>query len=120
MPEFLRSLDRTLRRVTGRGLPLGVSPIRFGSWIGGDRDGNPAVTADVTRRACLIARRVAATLYLHEIGELRGELSLADATEDLRARAGARTSRIARSFTISARRLHVTRAWLDACLGVGG
>ena len=54
--EFCRSLDRTLRRVTGRGLPLDAAPIRFGSWIGGDRDGNPFVTPEVTRRACLMAR----------------------------------------------------------------
>ena len=39
VPEFCRSLDRSLRKVTGRGLPLDVAPIRFGSWIGGDRDG---------------------------------------------------------------------------------
>jgi phosphoenolpyruvate carboxylase len=117
VPEFLRSLDRTLGRVTRRGLPLGVSPIRFGSWIGGDRDGNPAVTADVTRRACLIARRVAATLYLHEIGELHGELSLADATEDLRARAGRAYEPYRAVLHDVRRRLHVTREWLDSCLG---
>ena len=67
-------------------LPLGVSPIRFGSWIGGDRDGNPSVTSDVTRRACLIARRAAVTLYRQEIDQLHGELSLSAATEDLQAK----------------------------------
>ena len=38
--------------------------MRFGSWIGGDRDGNPHVTPEVTRRACLLSRWVAADLYL--------------------------------------------------------
>ena len=56
LPLYCRSLDRTLRQCTGRGLPLDAAPIRFGSWIGGDRDGNPFVTPEVTRSACLMAR----------------------------------------------------------------
>ena len=50
--------------------------MRFGSWIGGDRDGNPNVTPDVTRRATLLARWVAAELYLKEVVALRDELSM--------------------------------------------
>jgi len=88
LPQFLRALDRTLARETGRGLPLDAAPIRFGSWIGGDRDGNPSVTADVTRRACLMARWTALTLYAKEIEALRFDLSMADATPELRAAAG--------------------------------
>ena len=45
LPRYLRSLDAALRKATGRALPLDAAPIRFGSWIGGDRDGNPYVTA---------------------------------------------------------------------------
>lgn len=41
VPRYVRAIDRALRASTGRSLPPGVSPIRFGSWIGGDRDGNP-------------------------------------------------------------------------------
>jgi phosphoenolpyruvate carboxylase len=89
LPQFCRSLDRTLRSVTGQGLPLDAAPIRFGSWIGGDRDGNPSVTPDVTRRACLMSRWTALTLYAKEIEALRFELSMGDATAELRARAGA-------------------------------
>ena len=88
VPQFCRSLDRTLRAVTGRGLPLDAAPIRFGSWMGGDRDGNPSVTADVTRRACLMARRTALSLYALDIEDLRFELSMTVATPELQARAG--------------------------------
>lgn len=86
VPEHLRSLDRTLRAVTGRALPLDAAPIRFGSWIGGDRDGNPAVTPEVTRRAGLSSRWIALSLYSREIERLRQELSMTRASEALRAR----------------------------------
>jgi phosphoenolpyruvate carboxylase len=86
VPQFYRSLDRTLRQVAGRGLPLDAAPIRFGSWMGGDRDGNPSVTPDVTRRACLMARWTALWLYGRDIEELRFELSMSLATPELRAR----------------------------------
>src|SRR5690606_829852 len=46
VPTFLRRWDDALRAVTGRSLPVDVTPIRFGSWVGGDRDSNPFVTAD--------------------------------------------------------------------------
>jgi phosphoenolpyruvate carboxylase len=88
VPEFCRSLDRTLRKATGRGLPVDVAPIRFGSWIGGDRDGNPSVTPDVTRRAALMSRWTALSLYAREIEALRFELSMTRAGEELQARAG--------------------------------
>ena len=83
LPQYCRSLDRTLRQATGRGLPIGAAPIRFGSWIGGDRDGNPFVTPDVTRRACLMARWTALSLYAREIEQLRFELSMSDASPEL-------------------------------------
>src|SRR5688572_349184 len=88
LPRHLRNMDRVLRRLTGRALPLDATPLRFGSWIGGDRDGNPNVTADVTRRACLLSRWVAADLYLREIDLLRDELSLEVSSAELRAAVG--------------------------------
>ena len=87
VPQYCRSLERTLRETTGHELPLEVAPIRFGSWIGGDRDGNPSVTPEVTRRACLMSRWTALSLYAKEIEALRFELSMSDATPELRARA---------------------------------
>src|SRR5262249_54196613 len=49
VPRYLRSLDRALGAATGRPLPLDATPIRFGSWIGGDRDRNPNLAPQVTR-----------------------------------------------------------------------
>ena len=87
VPRFLRSLDAALTRATGRSLPLDAAPLRFGSWMGGDRDGNPTVTPEVTRLACSVARWMAADLYEREIAALRSELSITVATPELRARA---------------------------------
>jgi phosphoenolpyruvate carboxylase len=91
VPRFVRSLDGALRGATGRPLALEAAPIRFGSWMGGDRDGNPTVTPQVTQLACAVARWMAADLYEREIGALRAELSMTSATPELHARArGAR------------------------------
>ena len=80
LPAYLRQVDRAL----GRPLPLDAAPVRFGSWIGGDRDGNPNVTPEITRKAAWMARWVAADLYLREIDSLRTELSVGTASEELR------------------------------------
>jgi phosphoenolpyruvate carboxylase len=51
--------------------------MRIGSWIGGDRDGNPFVTADVLNEAMRQQSAKALAFYLDELHELGGELSLA-------------------------------------------
>jgi len=86
VPRHARDLERVLRRVTGRALPVDAAPIVFGSWIGGDRDGNPSITADVTRQACEAARYLALALYTRELAALHAELSSTVATAELRER----------------------------------
>lgn len=88
VPEFLRRLDEALRTATGRGLPLDAAPVVFSSWMGGDRDGNPFVTAAVTREVLLLGSWQAAALYAQAVDALVQELSMSDATEALRACAG--------------------------------
>ncbi|HEX4354218.1 MAG TPA: phosphoenolpyruvate carboxylase, partial [Polyangiales bacterium] len=88
VPAFLREVDRALHTATGSGLPLSAAPLRFGSWMGGDRDGNPNVTAKVTEEVCLLSRWEAAELYYQEVELLHDELSMTRATAELSQRAG--------------------------------
>jgi phosphoenolpyruvate carboxylase len=91
LPRCLRAMDHALHAATGRRLPLAAAPIVFGSWIGGDRDGNPSITAAVTREACAAARSLAASLYAGELEALASELAVTPATAELRdATGGAR------------------------------
>jgi phosphoenolpyruvate carboxylase len=119
LPRFLRGVDRALTSVTGSPLPLGASPVRFGSWIGGDRDGNPNVTPDVTRRAALLARWVATDLYLKEVVALRDELSMTQATPALRAQVGDAREPYRELLRQLRTRLTNTRAWIESCLEPG-
>lgn len=83
IPDVLRQLDEALCRHTGLHLPLDAAPIRFASWMGGDRDGNPNVTARVTREVLLLVRREAAELHLRDVEELITILSMQAATPEL-------------------------------------
>ena len=116
IPRFMRVLDRALRASAGRGLPLDVAPIRFGSWMGGDRDGNPNVTPAVTRRACLLSRWAAADRYLKDIDAVRDELSMESGSEELQARVGRIPAPYRELLRTVRARMLATRAWIDASL----
>ena len=77
MPCFYAQLEDHLRRMdpswTTTELP---SFLRMGSWIGGDRDGNPFVTAPVLRQAMRMQSTRALQFYLDELHALGAELSL--------------------------------------------
>lgn len=83
VPDFLRRLDDALFAKTGRRLPLDAAPVLFSSWMGGDRDGNPFVTADVTREVLGLGRWQAAALYETAVDRLVQELSMSSASQDL-------------------------------------
>ena len=111
VPAVLRQLDETLRQHTGLHLPLEAAPIRFASWMGGDRDGNPNVTARVTREVLLLARREAAELYLREVEELITTLSMQAATPELLAAAGDSAEPYRALLKPLRERLLATRDW---------
>ncbi|KAK9074469.1 hypothetical protein SSX86_007067 [Deinandra increscens subsp. villosa] len=83
VPQYLRRVSTALRKHTGKPLPLTCTPIKFGSWMGGDRDGNPNVTAKVTKDVSLLSRWMAIDLYTREIENLRFELSMNQCSDRL-------------------------------------
>ncbi|MES2821184.1 MAG: phosphoenolpyruvate carboxylase [Pseudomonadota bacterium] len=116
VPNFLRKVDQALHAATGLCLPLEAAPIRFASWMGGDRDGNPNVTAGVTREVLLLARWMAADLYLRDVDHLAAELSMQQASAALRARVGESAEPYRTLLKQLRERLRATRAWAQAAL----
>ena len=77
LPLFYADLERLLGATDPAWQEVKVpSFLRMGSWIGGDRDGNPFVTADVTRQTLALQSERAMRFYLEELHQLGGELSL--------------------------------------------
>lgn len=72
--DVLEDLAAELERV-GCELPAGTRPLTFGTWIGGDRDGNPNVTPAVTWEVLILQHEHGLTDAIETIDELRGLLS---------------------------------------------
>lgn len=118
IPNYLRKADHALHAATGLHLPLEAAPIRFASWMGGDRDGNPNVTAPVTREVLLLARWMAADLYLRDIDQLASELSMQHASPALQAKVGDSVEPYRALLKQLRDRLRATRSWAQASLTV--
>ncbi|WP_425064267.1 phosphoenolpyruvate carboxylase [Reyranella sp.] len=77
LPIFYADLEDRLGSIEAAWRDIDVpSFLRMGSWIGGDRDGNPYVTADVTRQTLTLQSQRALRFYLEELHRLGSELSL--------------------------------------------
>jgi phosphoenolpyruvate carboxylase len=79
--EVVPALERELEQLVAARWSIDVDAtraVRMGSWIGGDRDGNPFVTADVLRAATRRASLTALDHHLAELRRLARELSVSD------------------------------------------
>lgn len=78
IPEIYRDLEEAIAEAYPEA-GITVPPfLTFGSWIGGDRDGNPFVTSQVTVEAIGIMRSASLGLLEGRMTELSGRLSLSD------------------------------------------
>lgn len=75
LPVFQRRIDTALKNIGQPMLPLEHNLFHFGSWMGGDRDGNPFVTPETTREVVITARLSAVNLYFQQIEQLMFDLS---------------------------------------------
>ncbi len=88
LPVMIEELEHVLSEHFPKvKLQDGAAPLRFGSWIGGDRDGNPYVTPEVTWEALRLMQRQALRRYEAAVSELGHRISessrYAPATKEL-------------------------------------
>ena len=84
IPKICSRFNNSVKYYTNKDLPINFSPIVFGSWMGGDRDGNPNVTAKTTKEVILLSRWEAASLYEKEFTKLIQSLSLHDCSKKIK------------------------------------
>lgn len=111
IPRFVREMQKVVSHNLGENLPLNFAPIKIDSWLGGDRDGNPNVTPDVTRRVVFMARWVAADLLMKEVIRLRENLSMEPCNAALRSLVGDSREPYRALLKQVQMRLKATRGW---------
>ena len=75
VPEVLAQFKNEVKRL-GVDLSLNARPLSFGTWIGGDRDGNPNITAEVTKAAILLQNSHFIRTVSEHLDELKQSLSI--------------------------------------------
>mmetsp|Transcript_23647 Transcript_23647/g.76981 ORF Transcript_23647/g.76981 Transcript_23647/m.76981 type:complete len:978 (-) Transcript_23647:76-3009(-) len=77
LPDHYHAVDYALKKIGCEPLPIDCCLLTLGSWMGGDRDGNPYVTAVLTKRVVFLSQWRAAHLYWTEVDQLLWDLSVA-------------------------------------------
>ena len=88
VPKICSRFNESVENYTGKKLPIDFSPLVFGSWMGGDRDGNPNVTAQTTEQVILLSRWEAANLYEKEFTKIIQKLSMHECSKELKKKVG--------------------------------
>jgi len=88
VPKICSRFNESVEFHTGKKLPIDFSPLVFGSWMGGDRDGNPNVTAKTTEEVVLLSRWEAANLYEKEFTKIIQKLSMHECSKELKKKVG--------------------------------
>jgi len=88
VPKICSRFNEAVEVYTGKKLPINFSPLVFGSWMGGDRDGNPNVTAKTTEEVVLLSRWEAANLYEKEFTKIIEKLSMHECSKKLKKKVG--------------------------------
>ena len=88
VPKICSRFSESVEAYTGKKLSIDFSPFVFGSWMGGDRDGNPNVTAKTTEEVVLLSRWEAANLYEKEFTKIIQKLSMHECSKELRKKVG--------------------------------
>ncbi len=88
VPKICSRLDQAVEQYSGKRLPINYSPFKFGSWMGGDRDGNPNVDHRITREVILLSRWEAANLYEKEFTKIIQHLSLYECSNKIKKAVG--------------------------------
>ncbi len=88
VPKVYRKLNSIFVKNMGKNLPKNFNPIVFGSWMGGDRDGNPNVTAEVTRKVILLSRWEAAKLYEKALTKIIRSYSMKKCSKKIQKKVG--------------------------------
>jgi phosphoenolpyruvate carboxylase len=88
VPKIISRYDKAIQDYTGKKLPIDYSPLVFGSWMGGDRDGNPNVTAKITQEVVLLSRWEAANLYEKEFTKIIQKLSMHECSNVIKKKLG--------------------------------
>lgn len=127
--DAVPAVVRSLRDASGAGPSDAPAPIRLGSWMGGDADGNPAVTPDLTWQTALLMRRHVLIRHLEAVQEMGSRLphstrrvAMSDDLQDGLERDARRMPRVAEQLAARSaaelyrRKLRYMRARLQATL----